>query len=251
MLARLHSTEGADLQSPALDIQPEGGDATGVTLPLVRGETVSGILEIEDGTVPAPPTEKLTVRLESGPEYGVPDANQSEGADVDENGRFHVEQVFPGKLRVQVMPMPENAYIKSVRVGNAEAPDGLIDLSRGVSGAEISISMSHNGGQIGGRVLDETGEPLSGSLALVTLAATADEIGEQSFKPIEPGEEFRFQGLRPGKYRLVAIDAREFSDDFARIRAMFLSAPEIDVPEGGRILKDVKVLVMENAGAQQ
>lgn len=250
LMARFQSMNGADLQSPAVDVHVESGDETGVILALAPGDSVSGTLEIEGDTAKSARAEKLTVRLETDSQRGNSDG-RSKPADVGDNGAFRVEQIFPGKFRVRVAPMPENAYIKSVKLGGIEAPDGLLDLSRGVSGAGIHITLSRNGGQVEGTVVGEDGAPVRGSLALVALAATADDIDGQNFKPVRAGEKFRFTGLRPGKYRVVAIDVRQFSGDLASIRTRFPNAPEIEVHEGDRIAKDVKTLPMEDAGGKQ
>jgi hypothetical protein len=255
--ARLHAPEDANLQSRAVEVHADSGDETGIALELARGEPVSGTVEFEGEAVNAPAkpsAEKLTVRLEPG--RGMADSGGSNSAEVSESGAFQVPQVFPGKFRVRVMPMPENAYIKSVKLGGYEAPDGMVDLSDGVTGAGMQVTLSRNGGQFEGSVVDDDGKPLQGNLALVLLAATADDIGQQNFKPVEPGQKFRYTGLRPGKYRLIAIDVRQFSGGFERLRGLFPNAPEIEIHEGDRIVKDVKLMdagstARENQGANR
>ncbi len=242
VLARLQSAEGMNLQSTPVDVQPENADVTGIRLELQRGETLSGIVEIEDGSAKSRPTEKLMVRLQS-------EGRESDRgvAQVDEKGMFHLDDVFPEKLRLRIMPLPENAYVKSVKLSTTEAPDGVLDLTRGVNGAHLNITVSRNGGRIEGAVLGDDEQPLRGSLALVILTAAGDDIGEQTIKPVQPGEKFTYSGIRPGKYRLVAVDAREFAGDRERLKELFLRAPEIEIHEGDRIAKDIKVLPITNA----
>jgi hypothetical protein len=150
------------------------------------------------------------------------------------------------------MPLPENAYIKSIKVGSAQTTDGIVDLSRGINGAGISITLSRNAGQLEGKVVGDDGYPSPGTFAFVVLAATAEEIGESSIKRIEPGAKFNFTGLRPGKYRLIALDPRTMTgfppDDF---RALFPGAPEFEIHENDRLTKDVKIMTAEEAGAKQ
>jgi hypothetical protein len=230
----------APLQSPAVEVNAENADETNVRLALVPGEAVTGKLEIE-GPGKA---ENLTVRLEPAARSGF-DSGQSKAAEVGEGGTFRVEGVFPEKLRARVLPLPENAYIKSVKLGDAEAPDGVLDLSRGVRGAIVKITLSRNGGQVEGAVVGEEGQPLRESLAFVFLAATADEIGDHNLKIVAAGAKFRFSALRPGKYRIIALDGTQLSGDIAGVRALFATAPEIEVHEGERIEKDVKVMALE------
>lgn len=247
LMARFQGMGSAILQSPTVDVQLGNSGETGVNLALAPGETLSGTLEIE-GTAKSAPAEKLTVRLESKSEGG-----RTPGAEVAENGTFHIDQVFPDRFRVRVMPLPENAYIKSIKVGNAQTTDGMIDLSRGVSGAGINITLSRNGGQLEGKVVGDDGNPSSGSFALVVLAATADEIDESNIKPIAPGTKFTYSGLRPGKYRLIAADPRQLSDGpgfLDAIKALFPGAPEIEIHENDRIAKDVKIMTGGNPSAK-
>lgn len=247
----LAMADSGTLRSAAAEVQPENGDVTGVTLPVVRGATLPGTLEIEGGPVNAAPAEKLTLRLQSEP--GIFD--QSETAETGTKGAFQFEQVFPGRFRILVVPMPENAYVKSVKLGGREAPDALLDLSRGVTGASVSITLNRNGGRVEGAVLGEDGKPARSSAALVILAAQAEDIsqrdiGQPVFKRVEAGVRFAYRGLRPGKYRLFAIDAQEFSGDLERVKALFPNAPEIEIHEGDQIARDVKVTAMENTVAK-
>jgi hypothetical protein len=250
LVARIQSPEGVVLQSAAIEVRPENADENGVTMPLQEGETVSGTLEIEADSAKTAPPEKLVVRLES--TSGMYDG-RIRSAEVGEKGAFHLDQVFPDKLRVRVMPMPENAYIKSIKIGGAEAPGGLLDLSHGAAGATLGITLSRNGGQVEGTVLGEDGEPLSGSLTLVILAATPDNIGEEIIRPAAGGK-FKFTGIHPGKYRLLAVDPRQLSgeSDFrGAVKAFFPNVPEIEIHESDRLAKDVKLTTSENASAKQ
>jgi hypothetical protein len=245
--------EAGALQSPAAELQLGSADEAGVKLALVPGEAVTGTLEIVGDAAYAVPAEKPTVRLEPVPRKG--SFGESRRGEVSDDGTFRVEQVFPGRLRVSVLPLPENAYIKSVSMGGVAAPDRVIDLSRGVGGAIIKVTISRNGGQVEGTVLGEDGEPLSESPAMVVLAATADDFKEGNFKPVAAGAKFRYTGLRPGKYRIIAIDVRHtvggVGNPTALIKALFAKTPEIEIHEGDRIAKDVKVIPLEDANAKQ
>ena len=241
---------GADshLQSAAVEVRPESADETGVKLALVPGEAVTGTLVIEGDPADSAPKEKLTVRLEPDRMSGMPYNGPSKGAEVGEHGAFRLEQVFPGRLRVLVLPLPANAFIKSVRLGDAEASDEWLDLSRGVSGASIQVTLSRNGGQVVGKVLGDDGEPLHGSQTYVILSASPEDFGPQNVRPVDAESKFKFTGLHPGKYRLIVLDPRQGSMDIrSGMKALFAKAPEIEIHEGDRIVKDVKVMEGPNA----
>jgi hypothetical protein len=137
--------------------------------------------------------------------------------EVAPNGTFTISDVFPGKYRVEVLSMPENAYVKS--------PATALDLPV----PTLPITISLNGGQIEGKILPE------GAAVLVILAPSGVTVDENNIKLVEDDGTFRFTGLRPGRYRLIAVDpAQEW-------KALLTQAPEFEVHEGGRLHKDLKV----------
>jgi hypothetical protein len=83
------------------------------------------------------------------------------------------------------------------------------------------------------------GEPLHGPFAFVTLASSAEEARKGNFKIVTAGAKFRYAGLRPGKYRLIAVDGRDFAGEFDDGAAIFAKAPEIEIREGDRITKKI------------
>ena len=229
--------DGPNMQSAIVEMDAET-DENSVVLTLVHGEKLSGTVEIEEDMSKPATREKLGIRLSPEIQLGA-----NKGADVDDNGAFHVDGIFPGKLRVSVMPLPENAYVKSIKAGAAEAQDGLIDLSRGVAGAEIHITLSRNGGRVEGRVLGDDGQPFAGA-SIVLLEESADPLDEKGIKPTEPGEKFSYSGLHPGKYRIMALDPGQFMgshDGPDALRALLAHAEEIEIHEGDRISKDIKI----------
>jgi hypothetical protein len=174
----------------------------------------------------------------------------TKGSEVDKDGAFRIEPVFPGKFRVRVLPLPENAWIKSVKLDDAEVPGGVLDLSRGVRGAKVKVTISLNGAQVEGTVVGEDGQPFEHPLPFVVIAETVDEINGSGLERAKAGAKFKFTGLRPGKYRLIAVDPRQFSGAIDAVKAVFSKAPEIEIREGDRITKDVRVLMAENPSAQ-
>jgi hypothetical protein len=114
-----------------------------------------------------------------------------------------------------------------------------------VGGARLKVTVGLNGGQVEGTVLGEDGKPFAGPVAFVYLAATADDIDYAGGKP-----KFSFDGLRPGKYRLFAVDPRFFSGSLESFRALFPKGEEIEIREGDRLIKDVKVMAAENRDAK-
>ena len=238
-----HQNDKTRLYCQPVDVHLDGGDVTNVSLVLAPGGELTGKLEMAG----SPGTEKLSVGLEpKQPGYfGEPPPS----VEVDQSGAFRIANIAPGAYRVKVTPMAENGYLKSVRLDGAEAPDGELDLWHAVQGSSLKIAVSRNGGQVSGKLLDKDGEPLGAMPVMVLLVTDPKEIDfERSLKMVEDGT-YRFQGLRPGKYRLLAFD--EWGPEFMEtVKKLAPSTEEIEIKEGDRKVKDLKLLAKEDADAK-
>ncbi|MGB7759682.1 MAG: carboxypeptidase regulatory-like domain-containing protein [Bryobacteraceae bacterium] len=237
-----HRSDKNWIYSQPIEVRLEGGDVTNANLVLAPGGELTGKLEMAG----SPGTEKLSVALEpTQPGYSFGDAS----AEVDQSGAFHIANIAPGTYRVKVTPIPENAYLKSVRLDGIELPGGELDLWRAAQGSSLKIVVSRNGGQIQGKLLDKGGEPVGAMPAMVILVTDPQEIDlERSLKMVEDGT-YLFQGLRPGKYRLLAFD--EWGPEFLEmVKKVAASAEEIEIMEGDRKVKDLKLLVKEDSDAK-
>src|SRR6185312_9617630 len=103
-------------RSPVMEVAVQSSDVTNLSVALSHGETLEGTIQIEGGKPQSTDTEKLSVVLESVPRRG-----EDIRADADGEGAFRIQGVFPGKFKVRVAPLPENAYLKSVKVGAVES----------------------------------------------------------------------------------------------------------------------------------
>ena len=234
------------LQSRPLEFHLEAAGQTGVQLTLAPGEELIGKLELA-GDAPAGQTEKHTVRLEPagwGTQLG---QTLPAAAEVGQDGSFHIGGVTSQKFKPVVEPMPEDGYVKEVTVDGKAAPDRLLDFSQGVGGSRVKIIVSRNGGQISGRILDKDGEPAVG-LITVFIGTDPKHIDEENAARTTDGK-YSFKAIRPGKYRLLAIDLAEMLQVFTgggneeeTMEKLFDAAEEIEVKEGDRISKDVTAL---------
>jgi hypothetical protein len=233
---------GDDLRSAPMEIVAGSSNLTNLALTLVHGETLSGAVQIEGDAAQSTEAEKLTVFLEPVP--GGPRIR----ADVEADGGFHLDHVFPGKFNVGAAPLPENAWIKSVKVGATESPDGTIDLTGGISGVHIGIVINRNGGEVEGTVLNKDGQPSDLPFPLVALAEAG---AEPEFQQPQPGTKFKYTGLRPGKYRLIAVDPGQLQGNTREaVKALLSKAPEIEVHENDRISRYLKIGDMETSDAK-
>ncbi len=223
---------GGQLRSAIIELPGENESFSNLTIALAHSETLGGRLRIEGNGAQTIDPRKLAIRLE-------PNPGESK---IDADGKFQINSVFPGKFVLRVTALPETAFIKSIKIGSVEWNTGRIDLSNGVHGAQMDVLVSGNGGQIEGTVATEEGS---------VLAVLAGEDDDLNVRQTDAGSKFRFTGLHPGKYRLVAIDPRHFREgDRAALESLLAKAPEIEVHEGDRISRDLKVSSQKDADAK-
>jgi hypothetical protein len=244
-----YSSGKTGMLSQVVNFQLDSSDQTGVNLNLRAGEELNGTIEIAGDTPPGASAEKRTVRLEpaeSSDGWGI----EATPGETGQSGAFRLTNVTAGRFHVEVEPLPDNAFIKSVALDGVAVPDSILDFSRGVNGSRLKITISLNGGQISGKVLGHDGEPLVLPLAMVMLWKDEKEIEADDSNRATNGE-YSIKALRPGKYRLVAIDTLEVGDwapgDWDEAQKAFkAAAQEIEVKEGDRIVKDLKVIGKED-----
>jgi hypothetical protein len=246
-------TGKTQMASRAVELQIENGDPPGVELRLIPGIDLAGTLVME-GDPPGKPMDKRSVRLEaSGPGAGW--AMRQSAGDVDRDGAFHIENVAPAKFRVRVDSLPENAFVKTVDVDGNVSTDDTVDFST-IRPSRIKVTVSRNGAQIAGMVLDEKGERMLTPLAMVMLVQDPKDVQslvQDSTQRVPPDGKYSFKGVRPGKYRLLAVDAFRLAgndDSMETIRKLVERGEEIELKEGDRIAKDVRTLPKEDANAK-
>lgn len=237
------------LVSQTVDLTLDSSDETNVQLVLAPAGEITGTLEIAGDSAPAAPSAKLTVRLDA--VDSMETGSDTTPGEVDQNGSFRVGKVSPGRFRPVVEPLPENAYIQSVTLDGAPAADNILDLSHGAKGSHLKITVSRDGAQVSGSVLDGEGKPLVSPLVMIFLATDPKQMRQDSGDGNRATEgKYTIKAIRPGKYRLFAVDALElFSavgdadhDDDELMKALFNSAEEIEIKPGARIVKDLKAI---------
>ena len=243
----------AKLQSQVVDLQLTDVDTANLQLHLAPAEDLAGSLEIAGEEPGSAPSRRIAVQLEL-VDRGGPGVTDLSPAAVGKDGAFRMAGILPGRYRVRVEPMPDGAFVRSMTFDGAAVDDAGLDFAPGGMGSRLKIVLSRSAGELSGRVLDHDGAPLASPLAAVLLWKDATQV-KPDFNMVGDSR-YALKGLRPGKYRLLAVDAYDFTnlagandqDEFAK--ALRTAAEEIDVGEGARIVKDLKVAAREDIHVQ-
>jgi hypothetical protein len=253
---RVYASSSGDtpMLSPPVDVRPDGPDAVDVKLVLTPGGELTGTFQIE-GDPPGTPAERRTVQLRP----MLMSAPTRSGA-VEKDGSFRIGNVPAARFRVTVQPLPENAYVKAVQLDGAEARDSEVDLTRGAQGSHLRLTVSRNGAQLSGAVLERDGRPIAKTAALVILATDPDHVSLDldhvspgSGGLVTPDGRYSFKGVRPGKYIVFAIDALRSgpANTTEDLKELAVAAEQIEIKEGDRIVKDLKVVLKEDVDAKK
>lgn len=157
-------------------------------------------------------------------------------AEVSEKGDF-TAALWPNETYdVYLANAPEDLYLKSVRLTNTEHLATGVEAQPGETPPSMDIVVSAKGGQVLGQTVT-TDSMIVASGAAVVLIPDPPDGRLQSYKSTYADEygNFRFRGIAPGRYVLVAwMDQAPCDpynpDDLATCRAHGVA---VAVPEGG------------------
>ena len=126
-------------------------------------------------------------------------------AAISDNGEFSIAVVPDETYDLYVLNAPEGAYLKSVRVANAERLGEGLEASAGATPPPLDIHLSSEGGEIIGRAV--TADPkVVASGATVALIPDPPAGRVQSYQTTQADEygNFELRGIAPGRYVVVA-----------------------------------------------
>ena len=113
---------------------------------------------------------------------------------------FIVGDVPVGRYRVQLHGLHGSCYVAGVAQGDGSAEGGIISVS---GDTKVSLVLATDGAEVSGRVL-----PPIGNAPPVVLLIPADDYGSDvGVRFTSPDEEgfFKFEGVPPGPYQVVAV----------------------------------------------
>ncbi len=232
----------AKASSPPVEVRIEDADISGLELSLLPNGDLTGVLEIV-GAKPGATLPSLKVRpMSVDRAYFEAPAE----AAIQPDGSFRIDNMPPGKFRLNVFPLPESAYIRSVFHGGVELVDQTIQVKAG-SSAALRIVVSVDGGEIAGAVRNAQNEKPD-SPVFVVLAAPGSQHQENR---AGPDGNFSFRGLRPGKYRLLAVEPLKGGwTDFSALMQLVETQPEFEIKDGDRLTRDLIVTPIRTENAK-
>lgn len=253
LLARCVSGDTV-LQSDPVEIRLEPPGATDVKLPLIHqtNGTIAGNVQIVDDDPATAFTGRLVIALSASDDrwsFVDPMLGRTE---VGPNGAFRTVGIPPGRYRLSIFNMPDNSYVKSTLFDDLAVDESILDFSRGAPDQPMRIIISRNGAQIVGEVRDTDEGPALNPNIMVFLAPESNQISRFRGAAVNGGR-YLLKGIPPGRYKIYAADVTKRA---AGIRATWPGgdpdlafAETVDVPEGGHVTKNLKVVAREEPDA--
>lgn len=240
-----YSFGGTELQSRPTDVTVAASDVQGILLSLAPMLELDGTIEIKGGHVPLEPV-KRTVRLLP-PDQPFSVAGMAESGT---DGGFKIASIPPGRYIVMVEPLPKNGFVQSIELNEKPVEDLKPDLSGVSDVGRLRIGISLNGAHITG-TLDQRGQIGQTKIVLFSRKEEPNPANLHITSPEGDGS-YSFEGIAPGDYVLVAFrlssDLRKMPELIQRNKE---AAVKLEIKEGDKIVKDLKVISEESNASQK
>ena len=222
-------------------VQMDDRDIENLSIDLHPSQTLQGIVRIEGDAAARPPG----ISLEPVDIYTV-DRN----ADTKNDGSFEFPDLGWGRYRVYVQDSAhKQAYLKTLRLGQAESTDGIFTLA--AYGVPLELVFSTRGARLSGTVtgkattpqvilIPDTPDPARREYA--TRAAVFDQNGTFTIEGIAPGfyKLYAFESVPEGIWLdsdfLKEAESSGVPVEFAEGDAKTIQAPLLGKPDTDRIL---------------
>jgi hypothetical protein len=194
-----------------IDVEPEDSDlkalgrqaveitdhhVDGLVIGMAPANDIPGVVKVEAAEA-LPDLHQLSIALRGRAIYFLPETNV--GPDL----KFVLKDIVPTRFEVLVSGVPDNCYVKAIRYGGEEISNVGAEC---VNGSKLEIILSATAAQINGSVTDKDGQPVVGAtVALIPKDGAPLAVSGSS----DAAGRFRFAGLKPGEYRLLAWDEIE------------------------------------------
>lgn len=224
-------------------------DVDDLTLEVHPGFDVAGQVSFSEAGPVLPARPMVTLRRVSLAPIGSP------AGPVSQDGNFSVTGVTPGLYEVALSPIPDGAYIQSVRLDNQDVTGRQVTVS---PGARLEIVLSPRAAQVGGTVRDREGKAMPGATVTLWKPGFPPPALYDATRVTQTGADgrFAFSGVPPGEYRLAAWDQIENGlAQYPPFRIQFdSSSTQVKLAEGARENADLIAIsrdAIQSAEARQ
>jgi protocatechuate 3,4-dioxygenase beta subunit len=210
----------------------DGSNADEVVIRMFPDVELHGLVEIPEGS--KLDVRDLTISLTS--REGVIDFHRGT-AEAKADGSFTLEHVAVGAYEVEIYPLPDGSFVKSVRQGRTDALETGVNISSGVAPEPLTIVLGSKAAEINGMVHTSDEKPAcSGMVILIPDKAGRFSQGTYPEARIKDDGHFTLSGIPPGAYKAFAWeDALNIAyRDSSEMKAYESLGTSVQVSEGDK-----------------
>lgn len=136
-------------------------------------------------------------------------------AKISADGRFTFNGIFPGTYRLAFESREGSCFLDRLQHGDQPAPDHTITVSGAHEREPVTAVFSAESGALTGLVTTADDQPAVGTLVVLVPQLYDIDTAEARVADADAEGRYRFSGLVPGRYRLLAVqslDSGEYLD---------------------------------------
>jgi hypothetical protein len=238
------SADGKRVQARA-DVEVGNSDVDGVQLTLRPGVEIPGQVRLDSGA----DLKEAHLRVYLTPKDLGPFFGGGGPGQVKPDLTFTLTDVTEGDYYVRVIGLPEDIYVRSMRMGARDVlNDGLSIRGRA---ALLEITLSGGAGRLEGKVDDENNQPYSGArVVLVPGESRRERLDLFRTGTTDQYGRFSLRGIPPGKYTVFAWQALEegaYQDpDF--LRSVQDLGTSVEIGASSLVTQDLKLIPASKSG---
>jgi hypothetical protein len=213
------------------DVTINGSDVTDLTITIMEGASMSGIVTVEGGR---PLPSQIFVTLEDASGGGVAESSQY----VQSDGKFMIDGLPSGALYMDVLMADAGQhYVKTMTAGGVDLMRDPVVVSEGMNINNVRIVLSPDGATLSGRVLSATNTPVSGAQLVLIPTDQSRWRAHRSFLFETSAADGSYSIIgAPGEYLIIFLRAadqpRAVNEAWIRERAQ--SAQRVTLQPGER-----------------
>lgn len=230
-------------------VSVDGRNLSNVVLTLQPGMTVAGRVVFE-GTTQQPPADSSRVRVNLAPmdaSSGIARAFSSPAAGrVDQNGRFTIAGVLPGKYRLTASNGGTGWFLEGSTIDGQNTLDIPVEVKPGQNVTGAVVTFTDRQAELSGTITNERGQPAPDCTIVVYPSDPRywipNSMRIRTTRPATDGR-FIFTGLPPGEYRLAPVFDVEPGSwyDPAFLQQLDAGAVRVLVGEGEKKVQSLRI----------
>ncbi len=213
-------------------------DVSGIQIALEPGVTVSGSVTVTGPDADKHPASRVTLVPGEGMLWYLGNPSGS----VNRDGTFKITDVVPGIWDINVNPVPDGGYVKSMLLGDQDVLSEKMEITSSTA-APLKIVLATKGGQVEGDVINKAGEPMEAVVFLEPQGTLLRKIVPDYPQAMadEKGH-FEFKGLDPGTYKLYAFDEWDLMSGTEGLSKFEDAGVAVQVKEAQKVTLNVQVI---------